>query len=79
MVVEVFVRIIAVGATVWAAVPAVRSAVAAPTFGGTAPAGRPFPRTSAAQAGQRLGDGFGGIRRGGVTGFGGHASILHAT
>ena len=57
------------------AVPAVRSAV-------TAAAGAAFARaarSSAAQAGQRLGDGFGGIRRGGVTGFGGHTSILHAT
>ncbi len=57
------------------AMPAVRSAVTATTGAAFSRAAR----TSATQAGQRLGDGFGGILRGGVTGFGGHMSILHAT
>jgi hypothetical protein len=92
VVVEVVVHIVAVRtsvlATVRTAVPAVRTTVAAPAFAGTSTAGSALSRTAATESGQRLGDGFGGIRpcsirlsriRGGVVRFGGHGSILHAT
>lgn len=88
VVVEVVVHIVAVRTSVWTAVPAVRTAVAAPAFAGTSTAGSALSRTAAAESGQRLGDGFGGIGpcgirlgriRGGVVRFGSHGSILHAT
>jgi hypothetical protein len=88
VVVEVVVHIVAVRTSVLATVPAVRTTVAAPAFAGTSTAGSALSRTAATESGQRLGDGFGGIRpcsirlsriRGGVVRFGGHGSILHAT
>lgn len=63
--------------TVRAAVPAVGAAVTATAVHSSSP-GAPLAGSPTTQAGQRLRDGFGGIRCG-VVRFGGHRSILHAT
>lgn len=75
VVLEVIVGVFAVRASV----PAVRTAMTAAAPVGSPPARPAFTRTATAQAGKRLGDGFGGIGRCGVVRFGGHGSILHAT
>lgn len=64
-------------------VPAVRTPVTATAIGGASPTRAALSRTTATQAGQRLRDGFGGVRGGvvgvGVLRCGGHDAILHAT
>lgn len=71
---EVLVRLVSVRTPVGATMPAARaSATVLPLAALARPAG-----TTTAQAGQRLRDGFGGIRLG-VLRFGGHDLILHAT
>ncbi len=83
---EVVVGIVAVvptvTVTVQAAVPAVGAAVTATAVRSSCPRA-PLAGSPTTQAGQRLRDGFGGIRCGvvrfGVVRFGGHRSILHAT
>lgn len=84
---EVVVGIVAVvptvTVTVRAAVPAVRAAVTATAAVHSSSPRAPLAGSPTTQAGQRLRDGFGGIRCGvvrfGVVRFGGHRSILHAT
>jgi hypothetical protein len=87
VVVEVVVGIVAASPTVTvavrAAMPAVRAAVATTASVRPSSPGPTLTRAPAAQTGQRLRDGFGGIRCGvvrfGVVRFVGHRSILHAT
>ena len=73
MMLEVIVGVVAVRA----AVPPVRTPM--PPLRRTPSSGSTLTRSTTTEAGQRLRDGFGGIRLRGVCGFGGHALILHAT
>ena len=75
MMLEVIVGVVAVRA----AVPPVRTPMAMPPLRRTPSSGSTLTRSTTTEAGQRLRDGFGGIRLGGVCGFGGHVLILHAT
>ncbi|QNA93884.1 hypothetical protein [Microbacterium sp. Se63.02b] len=89
VVIEVVAGIVAVRPLMRTPVPAVRTSVTATAIGGASPTRAALARTTAAQAGQRLRDGFGGVLLGGVARFrvvrfgvvrvGGHDPILHAT